>query len=34
VEVTPKSIRMRKIILNEIERKRKKIWAIQDAEKF
>jgi GTP-binding protein len=32
VEVTPKSIRLRKIILDEIERKRKKIWAIQDAQ--
>jgi GTP-binding protein len=32
VEVTPKSIRIRKIILDEIERKRKKIWAIQDAQ--
>ena len=32
VEVTPKSIRLRKIILDEIERKRKKIWAIQDKE--
>ncbi len=30
VEVTPKSIRIRKIVLDEIERKRKKIWAIQD----
>ncbi len=30
VEVTPKSIRIRKIILDEIERKRKKIWAAQD----
>jgi GTP-binding protein len=32
VEVTPKSIRLRKIILDEIERKRKRIWAIQDGE--
>jgi GTP-binding protein len=32
VEVTPKSIRVRKITLDEIERKRKKIWAIQDAQ--
>lgn len=31
VEVTPKSIRIRKIILDEIERKRKRIWAVQDA---
>jgi GTP-binding protein len=30
VEVTPKSIRVRKIVLDEIERKRKKIWAAQD----
>ncbi|NTV83152.1 MAG: translational GTPase TypA, partial [Bacteroidales bacterium] len=30
VEVTPKSIRIRKIVLDEIERKRKKIWAAQD----
>jgi GTP-binding protein len=33
VEVTPKSIRIRKIILDEIERKRKRIWAVQDAAK-
>lgn len=31
VEVTPKSIRLRKIILDEIERKRKRIWEVQDA---
>jgi GTP-binding protein len=30
VEVTPKSIRIRKIVLDEVERKRKKIWAAQD----
>jgi len=32
VEVTPKSIRLRKIWLDENERKRKKIWAQQDAQ--
>jgi GTP-binding protein len=32
VEVTPKSIRIRKIVLDEVERKRKKIWAVQDAQ--
>jgi len=32
VEVTPKSIRLRKIWLDENERKRRKIWAQQDAQ--